>query len=147
MVSLNQKTKLTSTSVSRIQRTSNGEASPDNHWQPNGYHGYLKECEKTVLRQMIRDSRRKSAMPLDDAGVPLRVYTNQSETCNSMLAARKRALGYTKKEDISKADFVLKVWKGVVDNQDSEVERALYGQSDTFTLNKDAKYLQVSVEE
>ena len=72
---------------------------------------FIKSREKTVLRKIIRSSRRRAFQMKDDE-VPPRVYTNQSETVNSILSAKRLALGYSKKEDISKAHFVKYVWQG-----------------------------------
>ena len=73
------------------------------------FTAFIKSREKTVLRKIIRSSRRKAFQMKDDE-VPPRVYTNQSETVNSILSTRKLALGYSKKEDISKTHFVKYVW-------------------------------------
>ena len=85
-------------------------------------------------------------MPVDEEGVPRRAYTNQSETVNSMLSTRKQVLGYSKKDDLSKTQFIRNIWEPVVALQDSEIERALYGQSEQYRLTKEAKYLEVDVE-
>ena len=80
-------------------------------------------------------------MPRDIDGVPSRVYTNQSEAANSILAAKKPALGYTKKDDISKGQFLRNVWQSVVNEQELEISLALYGQSERYRLKDEAKYL------
>ena len=108
---------------------------------------FLQKREKTVLRQMIQGRRQKGGMPTGANGVPYRVYTNQSESINSMLAAKKQSLGFSKKEDLSKAQFICKVWEAVVSEQNQEIERALYGQSECFRLADEADYLKVEVEE
>ncbi len=110
------------------------------------FSGYLKEREKKVIRKLIRDARKKGGMPLDPYGVPTRSYTNQSETVNSMLSSSKIALGYSKKEDVSKIQFVKRIWEPVIVKQDADMERALYGQSKQFRLTKKAKYLEVEAE-
>ena len=69
------------------------------------FAAFIKSREKTVLRKIIRSSRRRAFQMKDDE-VPPRVYTNQSETVTSILSAKKLALGYSKEEDISKAHFV-----------------------------------------
>ena len=61
--------------------------------------------------------------------VPPQVYTNQFETVNLILPAKKLALGYSKKEDISKAHFVKYLWQGVVNHQEHEIEKAIINQS------------------
>ena len=65
---------------------------------------YIEEREKTILRKLIRSVRRK-AFRTPESTKPPRLYTNQSETVNSILSAKKAALGYKKKEDISKFDL------------------------------------------
>ena len=69
--------------------------SSDSEW----FSAYLKESEKTVLRKLIRSSRRKVLKTYTK--IPLRLYTNQSESVNSILAAKKVALGYNKKDDVT----------------------------------------------
>ena len=108
---------------------------------------FLKQREKNVLRQMIRDTRRKGGMPSDVNRIPARVYTYQSETVNSMLAAKKQDLGFAKKGDISKTQFIRSVWRQVVQEQNAKIERALYSQSDRLRLIKDAQYLRFEVED
>ena len=69
--------------------------SSDSEW----FSAYLKEREKTVLRKLIRSSRRKVLKTY--AKIPLRLYKNQSESVNSILATKKVALGYNKKDDVT----------------------------------------------
>ena len=66
---------------------------------------YITDREKTVLRKLIRNVRRK-AMRISNKYVPPRLYSNQSEIVNSILAAKKCTLGYGKKEDVSKFSFI-----------------------------------------
>ena len=54
--------------------------------------------------------------------MPEREYTNQSETANSMLAAKKVRIGYSKKEDISKSHFIRHIWQEVVDEQNADID-------------------------
>ena len=109
------------------------------------FAAFIKSREKTVLRKIIRSSRWK-AFQMKDDNVPPRVYTNQSETVNSILSAKKLALGYSKKEDISKAHFVKYVWQGVVNYQEHEIEKAIINQGVEYRLAPAAQYLSVSVE-
>ena len=111
------------------------------------FSAFLQKREKTALRQMIQGRRKKGGMPINANGVPYRVYSNQSESINSMLAAKKQSLGFTKKEDLSKAQFICKVWEAVTLEQNQEIERALFGQSERFRLADEADYLKVEVEE
>ncbi|KAJ8047258.1 Serine/threonine-protein kinase TAO1 [Holothuria leucospilota] len=115
-------------------------------FQPK-FYDFLKDREKSVLRRLIQDARKKGGMPLTETGKPIRVYTNQSETVNSMLSARKTSLGFSKKDDLTKTQFIKDVWEYVVKMQEEEVEKALYGSSAQFRLTKEARYLQVSIEE
>ena len=85
-------------------------------------------------------------MPLNAEGVSEMVYTNQSETVNSMLSAQKEEFGFRKKDDISKFMCIKSVWMGVVQQQEDEIEKALYGQSDRFRLSNRANHLLVDVE-
>ena len=111
------------------------------------FYDYLTERKKSVLSKLIRDKRKKVGMPCDIDGVPSRVYTNQCEAANSILAAKKLALGYSKKDDMSKGQFLRNVWQSVVNEQELEISLALYGQSERYRLKNEAKYLQISVEE
>ena len=106
---------------------------------------YLRKREKTVLRKLIRDSRRKALKT--DAKIPPRLYTNQSESVNLILAAKKSALGFNKKDDVRLSCFVQSIWKEVVDHQSLETGKAICNQSNKFRLADHAKYLAVSIED
>ena len=107
----------------------------------------LKKKNKSVLRKLTKDRRLEGGVALDRNGNPCRVYTNQSETSNSVLAARKQSLGYSKKDDMSKSNFFIRnVWQSVVNEQEEEIQRALHGQSERFRLKEEARYLEVSTE-
>ena len=109
------------------------------------FSAYLAEREKSVLRKLIRKPRRE-AMRIDGDKVPPRAYTNQSEMVNSLLSAKKVALGFTKKDDVSKSFFIKDIWLAVVKHQDCEIEKALIGQSNEYRLSQEAKYLKVDIE-
>ena len=106
---------------------------------------YILDREKTVLRKVMRKARRY-ALKMSDLTVPTRLYTNQSKTINSILSAKKAALGYKKKEDLSKFTFIKKIFQASVDHQRREIEKALIGQSSEYRLNKNAEDLQVPLE-
>lgn len=108
---------------------------------------YLKEREESVLGKMTCDVRLAGGIPYGVDGRVQRVYTHQSETVNSMLAAKKLALGFPKKVDLSKTQFICSVWQEAVREQQEEIERALYGQSENYKLAKEAEYLKVEVED
>ena len=74
-------------------------------------------------------------------------YTNESESVNSILSAKKSALGYSKKEDVRLSCFVQSIWKSVVDHQSLEIEKAICDQSNEFPLADHAEYLAVSIED
>ena len=109
------------------------------------FAAFIKSHEKIVLRKIIRSSRQK-AFQMEDDEVPPRVYTNQSETVNSLLSAKKLAPGSSKKEDISKAHFIKYVWQGVVNHQEREIEKVTVNQSLEYCLVPAAQYRSVSVE-
>lgn len=119
----------------------------DSNNNPGSFYSFLKQREKSVLRKLIRDTRKNGGMPIDGNNAPKRVFTNQSESCNAMLSAQKQAFGYARKEDLSKSNFIKNVWLSVVNAQDEEIQKALFGQSDKFRLKEEAMYLQVSVED
>ena len=53
------------------------------------FYAYLKKQEKPVLSKVIQDACKKGGMPRYIHGKTERVYTNQSECVNSMLAGKK----------------------------------------------------------
>ena len=110
------------------------------------FYSYLKKNEKNVLRKLIRDRRREVGLHVNSENAPDRSYTNQSETTNSVLSAKKHSLGYTKKDDMNKGNFVKDVWQIVVTEQETEIKKALHGQSDCFRLKEEARYLEISTE-
>ena len=73
--------------------------------QPSPENGqfalYIADREKSVLRKMTRDVRRK-AFGVNDMQNPPRIYTNQSEAVNWKLSSKKVALGYSKKRTFRK---------------------------------------------
>ena len=63
-----------------------------------------------------------------------------------MLSAQKEEFGFRKKDDTSKFIFIKSVWMAVVQQQEDEIEKALYGQSDRFRFSNRANHLLVDVE-
>ena len=108
------------------------------------FAAFIKSRKKTILRKIIRNSRQK-AFQMKENEAPPWVYTNQSETVNSVLSAKKLALGYSKKEDISKAHFIKYVWQGVVNHQEHEIEKAIINQSVEYCLAPADQYVLVPV--
>ena len=106
---------------------------------------YIAEREKTVLRKMTKDVRR-NAFRVKDMQNPPRIYTNQSEAVNWILSSKKVALGYSKKEDVSKTIFIKEIWKPAVDHQHFEMEKAVINQSSEYRLSQEAAYLSVPIE-
>ena len=64
--------------------------------------------------------------------VPPRLYSNQSETVNSILAAKKCALGYGKKEDVSKFSYIKGIYQSAVEHQSREIEKAIINQINKY---------------
>ena len=62
---------------------------------------YIAEREKTVLRKMTKNVRRNAFRVKDMRNQP-RIYINQSEAVNWILSSKKVAVGYSKKEKVSK---------------------------------------------
>ena len=108
------------------------------------FSAYLKEREKTVLRKLFRSNRRKALKTNDK--IPPRLYTNQSESANSILAAKKVALGYNKKGHVTQSFFMQKIWKATVDQQSLKIEKAICNQSNEFRLASHIEYLSISFE-
>ena len=106
---------------------------------------YIEEREKTILRKLIRSVRRK-AFRTPEFTTPPRLHTNQSETANSVLSAKKAALRYKTKEDISNFDFIKNVEQPSIGHQRREIEKAFIGQSNEYRLNKKAEYLKIPLE-
>ena len=117
-----------------------------NEQHSSKFYNYLKESEKAVLRKMIRSVPRNAGMRVDSNNVPDCVYTNQSECVNSKLAARKASLGYSKKDNLSKINFIRNVWQPLVTMQDREIEKAIYGASSEYQVVDCALHLKVQTE-
>ena len=49
-------------------------------------------------------------MRISNKSIPPSLYSNQSETVHSILAAKKCAPGYGKKEDVSKFSFIKDIY-------------------------------------
>ena len=82
------------------------------------FSAHLKEREKTVLRKFIRSNWREALKA--NAKIPPRLYTNQSESVNSILAAKNVALDYNKKDDVTKSFFIqdLESYRGSPESRD-----------------------------
>ena len=106
---------------------------------------YIAEREKTALRKMTKDVRR-NAFRVKDMQNPPRIYTNQSEAVNWILSSKKVALGYSKKEDVSKTIFIKEIWKPAVDHQHFEMAKVVINQSSEYRLSQKAAYLSVPIE-
>ena len=119
----------------------------ESYVEKKSFYSYIKEREKSVLRKILRNARRDGGMKEESAGVPYRVYTNQSETVNSILSPKKQSIGRGKKEDVPKSSFIKDIWQSIISTQDEEIQKAIYGQSERYRLKEEAKYLQVSIEE
>ena len=102
---------------------------------------YLSAKKNLVVSKLIRGVRRNAGLLVNSHNVPDRSYTNQSESTNAILSAKKVALGYTKKEDITKLQFIRHVWEECVKEQDLEIEKCVHGQSDRFRLSDDVRQL------
>ena len=102
---------------------------------------YIEEREKTALRKLIRSVRTKS-FGTPEFTTPPRLYTNQSETANSILSAKKATLGY-KKRKIFQSLILSKRYcnRRSAISQCCEIESNI-GQSNEYRLNKKAEYLE-----
>ena len=109
------------------------------------FSAYLKEREKAVLRKPIRSTQRKALKTI--AKIPPRLYTNHSESVNSILAAKEAGLGYNKNEDVTQSFFMQKIWKATLDHQSLEIEKTICNQSNEFPLAGHAEYLSFSLED
>ena len=95
---------------------------------------------------MIRD-RRRQIFRIPATKIPPRLYTNSGESINNKMRARKTALGFSKKEDVTKAFFLKNIWLHCVEEQNLEIEKALRNQSADFRLAAHANHLALSEEE
>ena len=86
-------------------------------------------------------------LPLDDNSVPVRSYTNQSETLNFMLSAKKESINFGKKKDLSKSQFIGGMWFSLIEEINEELQKAVYGLSDRYRLSESAEYLTVAIDE
>ena len=93
---------------------------------------FLFDKEKTVLRKFTRSSRRKVLMVNDE--IPPRLYTNQSESVNNIMANRKSSYGLKKKDDVSKMFFPKEIWLKTKEKEKVEIRKALYNDSHEFRL-------------
>ena len=83
---------------------------------------------------MIRNARKKAGMPTNKMGNDLRSYRNQSETVNNKLTRQKEAIrGKAKsKTDLTKLEFVRDVWEQVDQQQQLELQLAIFGLSEEY---------------
>ena len=116
----------------------------DASYQPL-FWAYLKNNERMMRECMVADVRQKAGMPLDEDGMPMRSYTNQSECINNVLTKQKEAAmkNDKAKSNMSKLTFVRSVWEEVVRQQKEEVIMALCGLSSVYDLADMAQYLRV----
>lgn len=70
------------------------------------FSSYVEHLEKTVLRQIIRSSRKKAYQIFDLTPTPPKTYANQSEIVNSILH-----LLPTQRKRIKKPLVVKYIWK------------------------------------
>ena len=106
---------------------------------------YIPDMEKTVLRKLIRNVRRK-AMRISDKSLPPRLYSNQLETVNSLLAVKKCDLGYGKMKDVSEFSFIKDIYQSAVEHHSREIKKLIITQSNEYRLNENAPYLHVSLQ-
>ena len=100
---------------------------------------YITDREKTVLGKLIRNVRRK-AMRISNKSVPPPLYSNQSKTVNSIFATKKCALGYGKKENVSKFSFIKNIYQSAVEHQSREI----ISRSPSITINNTEKVYLVA---
>ena len=109
---------------------------PQNELMNNNvlFSSYIESREKTILREIIRSSRRKTYhISRSQAQKPL----------TQCFLQKKVSLAYSKKDDIVKSHFVKYVWKSTVDHQSLEIESALTNQSAQYRLSEEAQYLAI----
>ena len=91
---LKEKLKESIVSLSDLERESTNLEEKDSKGK---FAVYIEERAKTILRKLIRTVKRK-AFRTPECTIPPRLYTNQSETVNSILSAKKAVLGYKKRK-------------------------------------------------
>ena len=101
---------------------------------------------KHVFSKMTRAKRRKAKLPVDENNIPARCYTNASECINHVMAAQKRLAGYTKKQDITKLQFILEVYEPTIKKQLRKIESAITGtEPGNYRLSSNAEYCKMSI--
>ena len=102
----------------------------------SGFWLYLHGQRSMMKKCMIADARNKAGMPCDSSGVPLRCYTNQSESVNNKLTRQKEAIVKNDKNkvNLTKLQFKRDVWEEVDKHQQEELEMAICGLSQEFEL-------------
>jgi len=78
-----------------------------------------------MIRSMIAKARSKAGMPKNISGIPVKCYTNQSES----ITLQKEALAKTDKSkvDLTKLQFTRGVLEEVNRHQQEELELAICG--------------------
>ena len=87
-------------------------------------------------------------MRISNKSIPPSLYSNQSETVHSILAAKKCAPGYGKKEDVSKFFFIKDIYQSAAEPQNREIEKVINNQNEKneYCLKENAAYLHVALE-
>ena len=75
-----------------------------------------------------------------DDEIPPRLYTNQSESVNNIMANRKSSYGLTKKDGVSKMFFAKEIWLKTKEKEKVEIRKALYNDSHEFHLTAEFIY-------
>ena len=112
------------------------------------FWNYVNAHKKMMQKCMIATARQNVGMPLDASGIPLKSYTNQSESISKKLTRQKEAMEKNDKSkvNLTKLQFTRDVWEEVDRHQQEEQQLAICGLSEEYELEDLAAHLAVSAE-
>lgn len=111
---------------------------------------YLADRQEMIAKSMTLKARRKAHMPVDKDGIPIRPYTNISESMNNVMSqAKSDFLNFSNKgknESLSKLEFTKHVFEEIHEREMRELKLALCGLSEEYQLAKIVEHLTVPTE-
>lgn len=111
---------------------------------------YLADRQEMIAKSMTLKARRKARMPVDKDGIPIRPYTNISESMNNVMSqAKSDFLNFSNKgknESLSKLEFTKHVFEEIHEREMREFKLALCGLSEEYQLAKIVEHLTVPTE-
>ena len=110
---------------------------------------YLKNHSKMITTCMLATAREKAGMPKNNAGKPVKCYSNQSESINNKLTRTKEAISNIGKNKgtVTKLEFTRDVFEEVDRHQQEELTLAICGLSNDFELAEIVDHVKLSPEQ